>query len=1392
MNSVAKCAVLLFLINIVLTDCNTGCLVCSKAGNCLLCDFINGYYLFNNACSRDSAGNCMYYQVNTASGSCLQCNSGYYIDSAQQCVEVTTEIDNCLAYSANNICSQCNAGYTVQGNACVEVTNPIANCLSYSASSATTCIECAENYILTVDGSACTFNPSIRDCANFSYITCLTCESGNYLNQNAYLDTFKAAINNNNVTLINTEAHNFMSGNIDQVATTKCTTTAGTNCLLFDSMGVCNSCVEGYYLNSNNQCAINPIEPIVNCAVYASLTTCGQCDSGFHLNATEACIADTVIDNCLTYNQSAKSTTCVACTPNFYRVNNGCVSRTNSNIINCATYSTTADICITCSGSNKLTNDSLACLAPVENCVSYATSNATTINLQCAACDNTYYLNPATNVCTAGTVPSCQQYQTSSNVCTRCVDGFYLSGTGCVRRTTTIADCLTYTATADDSCALCNGTSIYLSLDNSCKIIQNIDNCATYTKWNICGACNDGFYLTNNTCLQIPVAENCLQRGAGTTCAKCKSGYFLTNDACVLIPSITIGSCLTQQTAPTSPNACVGCNIGTMPFSYTSKYLCRNSASLNSSTIENCTRYVLTNGALTCSRCQTSFVVASNGLSCVTSCTNDEAVLVGDVSFAQANSLSAATINSYAKCYSIANDQNLEGCDVVATALNKPNAQKVCTKCKTGYVPIQICPMEVSYFGASSFSNSDLGASSITVICIYNPAPLYAPNFNGTPVSNCEYYTTDGASNYYCTKCSFGYTSIVGVSNGMNYVTCGVAVPGCNANVKYGNAMSNAKWMEEMFGFNITHMYTCNKCTDTAQIPFLHLNNSNVIEPYDLTSDVPSTGTTLNGNVVACRAPTANGLNMTVAQFTSFPANCALGLYIVDRTKSSSTAVSSSVLCMACANGFKPTYDNDGYLITGCVSINNCNTASTITGWFNSCNVCNTTSAYQYNTTTAVLSTDVCATTSAVNCFATDSTNANKCSICKKGYTFNYDNVCEALKPDSCAGYNDLAANSFDPSSSFNQLQLAYYFLLDAGCTTCSNDYILAKDTTSLQSCDASPYVVAATFPISTSYISQCNSYYLNNGIKCATCATGYILNSTSTRCTLATTFPSCQVTNEAVTACQTCNSSTTRVNTTCVTRSINNCASYSQGAATLICTRCVAGFVLSSNACTRGTVSNCSVYSATTGSCTNCASGYTLVTENGISHQCMQIPTNLHCSSAWLENSNTSLQCDACNSGYSFTDNTVDYPDNICLPINQVNNCATYDIKADLEQSTFACTACSTLFYLTNNTCVGRKVTTGCRTYNVTADVCTSCLNNYYLDTLGTCKSFVVGVTNCAIYSNSTTCSRCNRNFYLSANQCIAVATAALISNCTIYSSANTCSTCATGYALIANSTLR
>ncbi|CAD2212938.1 hypothetical protein, conserved [Angomonas deanei] len=88
-------------------------------------------------------------QVYDASGACKQCDNQYTLSSdRRRCIQCKTA--NCVACSADNVCSTCEAGFvkSVSGSTCVK---PVTNCASHS--DAGTCTACNSGYYL--NGNRC-------------------------------------------------------------------------------------------------------------------------------------------------------------------------------------------------------------------------------------------------------------------------------------------------------------------------------------------------------------------------------------------------------------------------------------------------------------------------------------------------------------------------------------------------------------------------------------------------------------------------------------------------------------------------------------------------------------------------------------------------------------------------------------------------------------------------------------------------------------------------------------------------------------------------------------------------------------------------------------------------------------------------------------------------------------------------------------------------------------------------------------------------------------------------------------------------------------------------------------------------------------------------------------
>lgn len=1387
MNITARMFILLALVQMNISQCSNGCLSCKSDNTCILCDSTTGYYLDSATCLLDATGNCLFYEANTATGACLICFNGFYIGDNQKCVKIQDTIDFCEGYQSEGVCNDCQTGYVVEGSICKKLDDPIANCKRHDPSDLTKCLRCEDNFILGIGRESCFQDTELRNCTQFSFIECAECTNGTISHENAYLDNFSSLIQSSNVTLLNSLVYDYLFGSIDQVIVGECAPVNIPNCAEFEDASSCKVCEPNYYLTAARTCNIFPIAPLTNCQKYQNDQNCEICAQGFHRDNANKCVSNTDIEGCTNYDGSAKKTVCLECDGTFYLKNESCEERDNKEIDNCSLFSISADTCITCNATFVITDDKLACLPEVPDCKTYQSSSKSTQAHTCIACNDGFYKDGSE--CASGTQDECLTYQVDADVCTRCNPGFYLGENGCVTRTPVIEFCDLYEARIPNKCETCEPNAILLNLTKSCKaVVTSNPNCDKFSNFDTCIECKDEFELDeNNICQSIDSTLNCLQRISGA-CTDCKDDFYLEGGLCKAIPKNVLNDCENVDQSATEKNACLNCADDKLPYVTTNLSLCRDTTEFNLTTIDDCMRYDQdTSNNVTCLKCSGTKAVSADGSNCVDVCPENEVAVIGNLSYSGEDTAASASINAFKKCKAIPENSNLENCKVAAQIINGGKDDDLaCIECATGMIPVNVCPIDLAYFSADNEGATDLLSSDVVLSCINNPDARFGTDENTNIDNNCLLYKSYAGNKYMCTSCKFGSSGKIIKSTPANYVDCSGSVPGCDNQAKFEGSLINSSWVQQMFGFNIPYMYSCHKCTNAAQIPFLHIEfNANVkLSPYDLTNDIPMQNDSGTEPLVACRAPDANGLNMNDQQFTSFPDNCALGLLNTNRTKSASkTIVTSSAVCVACKNGFKPVFDASGYLISDCVAIDNCDTTSDTSGWFDGCKVCSAGFAHEYNKNTGLINFASCVTSPVANCMAYDNVDA-VCVECKKNYVFIDDKTCDAVKPQNCTNFGVLNKNSFNRALHINDISKAYWILSDEGCDACSSG-INIRTRETLETCITSPYLAANEFPTeNTPFNSNCISYFLDGQqLLCRTCATGFIPTNDNRTCVSQSNLANCKIAASDGNSCFICDDTHAKVGNTCTEKTIANCIDYSNTLTALTCLVCDDTFVLKNNLCETGNINNCKLYildSDNNPKCTSCLDGNVLITPDGAGQQCMPIPSDLNCQRAELAANNSELSCTVCSAGNGFTTLAADFNLNTCVNADVIDNCAKYDIQEVLNQSTFGCTECNTEFYLDSGKCVERTILTGCAKYNPTANICDECSPSYLFNDDNVCELLKVGILNCSLYADDTTCLDCFSKFYLENNACPAVPEENLYDDCIKWSSATDCVECA------------
>lgn len=1400
--------------------CAAGCLKCDASSNCLIADISKNYVLSAGTAVVSPLTNC---QILSATGTCTNCNAGYFLDSTGKCTVVPTAsvITNCQYYASATTCRLCNSGFYVNNNVCAAVTTTVANCSAYA--SATACAACASTYILSLDSSSCVSVSSLSNCSGYTYVTCDSCASGYHLNRNDYLTSnVPAVVNASNLNNIVNEAYAVITGT-NFMGMDVCTSNANTNCTTFTvDTNTCTACNAGYFLDTTGACNLYPLAPILNCGVYTNASTCQYCNAGYTLTNATTCTAvpSPGITNCATYNTGISTVSCVACNTGFYVSNNTCAARVNSaNIASCATYDANNDLCATCAANTIITSDFLKCNAVIANCQTHTSVDKNGV-IQCSVCNPTYYLTPIANggtqnSCTLGSIASCSAYNTTNNppTCSTCLNGYYLNAGACTQQPA-ITNCSSYDVANQGVCTTCNpANSVVATLGNVCVAATPISNCAILAGTvasPTCNTCASTYFLTNSTTCTKITAQNCTAGTSVTACTKCAAGTVLNASAtnCVAPFAFITDQC--QQTAlPVNNNltissqACVQCKQGSIPFAYSANFVCmspaeirvaNNDTDIQSGYAADCLKIGSNFSCVQCNPAGTNkfLSLVNSPTTCVASCTNGfDRYIVNNTTF---------EITQFNVCKSAAPAAANANCAIYGPSLSAatPSFNSVCVGCNSTSFPV------VTYT-QTDYSNVDPKATDPTASAVafttYIPAPFaryptvvckpYTGNTingqtvsnNTSPITNCDYYVVTATStDYACARCSYGYS---GVPNANGFITACTQIADCINTPLYRN----------LSGF-ANNVVSCRSCTTPGNIPILVYNsntaNSNDVSfasfvryNYAAASPYAADNTNTVYRNIECRAGATSPNGVTNWSITS---TCGIAGVISNSNSGSNSAATIAAstqvgnYCIACKPGNAPSATGIAVGKT-CTAIAGCTNGGTM---FDGCSKCDDLYVLAFNASpaantsninfTSCLSYASTARTAFTNCYAANPNTqsagaALNCAVCNTGYNLNLDNICEAIQPYNCA------ANAFKTSLPFAAASAEWSLALTSnglGCNKCLNNNIAFQLATSTNVCVPSAYVANTVDTLTTSnYIEHCKIYSIDpsNNFTCLTCETNYIPDSALKNCYL----------------------SNATALTNCGTTTIAN---------TPVCAECAtqAFFLDANGVCNAGAIANCSVYNYTTlnnlyqashtaSNCLQCVAGYYPAADK------------LSCLAATVPNcavNASAIRCSACATSYTLIDNSsANNVADACIPNPTVGNCG---ILANITSSTISCTTCATPASqvlvanpaTTKSTCLPFSPITSCTAYTVgsltgSAFGCSTCPSTAYLSN-NSCVTRTT-ITNCAAYTaNADTCTTCATGYFLSADQKTCTAYPNGIFKCANYSSANTCTFCSPGYYLASN----
>lgn len=333
----------------------------------------------------------------------------------------------------------------------------------------------------------------------------------------------------------------------------------------------------------------------------------------------------------------------------------------------CLICASLSDICLLCDSMNFYAKNGFTCkYEKIDNC------KATLDGLNCAECDDKFFLDPNTKKCTAVTaaIEQCVRYS-SVDKCSLCATNYFVNDEfKCAQIEQNVQSCLHY-ATAN-TCQICTDTIIN-DKGTVCEIIDNADQCAFYSGVLSCTSCNDSYtffrskylidlqttrkylqsfynYLaagavnidqifpeSTNVCLKS--MNNCVKTKSYKECEVCEDGYYIESGFCVKNPTDKINFCHVYSNATTcticenhyyveagickkhkdilncitySNNVAQVCDECESDFYFnTTEKLCVK----REKSIANCAKHISDQQA--CKECQFSYILTPNNLSCL-------------------------------------------------------------------------------------------------------------------------------------------------------------------------------------------------------------------------------------------------------------------------------------------------------------------------------------------------------------------------------------------------------------------------------------------------------------------------------------------------------------------------------------------------------------------------------------------------------------------------------------------------------------------------------------------------------------------------------------------------------------------------------------------------------
>ncbi len=593
---------------------------------------------------------------------CTACKPGYlplYNDKFLLHVYNCVLIDFCDSFGKGvNRCDECDADYCfgvldgkIDFGTCVA--NSDVNCYARDVGKGV-CVFCKSGFVVNYDGKCGVYEAPFCD-GSFKGLRffdsedlesgleilpdgngCVSCDAG-------YIGLYQ---NSDNFVCTNSQ---YVS---DRVFVNN-STFYDLNCLKYGfdenlKKAVCKTCKTNYIIDINYKC-ITKIPIFKNCEIAKDNSNCAKCLTNFVI-ANNQC-EEPSIKNCLTYSTNSENQiqTCSICEDKHYLKQNKCIEGTTQN---CKEYND-SNICQKCDNTYSLVTikDQKKLCYPItkhENCTNFATLSFQQNLIKCTKCStNNFIIQNTQNkyVCNSFIkIENCQIYDksdfiiTSSFICLKCKENYYLKNNKCLERTTFVPNCALYDETSA-ACLYCKAKMYLNSLSTECLTNpEGISGCHRYLTPQKCSQCSQKLFLKDNKCFGVaeknlvehcgfyindgecqecvggtvlfknrcetPIAQKCDRYLTSKECESCVDGYgiriFDGERKCVEVEERVF----CQVHEDFFPFACVVCENG---------FFLSQGECVKSSVVEDCEVY---QGEGICGKCKESFVLSFDRKNC--------------------------------------------------------------------------------------------------------------------------------------------------------------------------------------------------------------------------------------------------------------------------------------------------------------------------------------------------------------------------------------------------------------------------------------------------------------------------------------------------------------------------------------------------------------------------------------------------------------------------------------------------------------------------------------------------------------------------------------------------------------------------------------------------------